>query len=187
MFHTLAWVSEILEFKNSKGSIGKRIFRCSQRSTEIALLLTNWPLTTCSWARILRQRLRLAWRGARHWCFMIKLRTLLRETFTWIYRKYANSNNNSSIFRVFVFFSRKSSGKQIVVVYWQFHSKLVLYQPEYMTQTIYVYHLLTMGVAWGFEGVHMDGQRLDLRIRKVLQSRGICSSGMLYPVFSTGY
>ena len=52
MFHTFAWVSEILELKNIKGSIGKRIFDCSQRSTEITLLLTDWPLTTCSWAGI---------------------------------------------------------------------------------------------------------------------------------------
>ena len=68
-----------------------------------------------------------------------------------------------------------------------FNQKLVLYQPEYMTQTMYVYQFLTMGVAWGFEGVHMLGQRLDLRIPKVLQTREICSSEMLYPVFSTGY
>ena len=53
------------------------------------------------------------WHGAPHWYFVIKFWTLLHETFTWIYRKYANTNNNSSIFRVFVVFSRKSSGKQI--------------------------------------------------------------------------
>ena len=35
------------------------------------------------------------------------------ETFTRIYRKYANTNNNSSICRVFVVSPRKSSGKQI--------------------------------------------------------------------------
>ena len=68
-----------------------------------------------------------------------------------------------------------------------FTQKLVLYQPEYMTQTMYVYQPLTMGVAWGFEGVHMQGQRLDLRIPKVLQTKGICSSEMLYPEFSTRY
>ena len=33
----------------------------------------------------------------------------------------------------------------------------------------------------------MHGQRLDLRIAKVLQIRGKCSSEMLSPVFSTGY
>ena len=68
-----------------------------------------------------------------------------------------------------------------------FTQKLVLYQPEYVTQTMYVYQLLTMGVAEGFEGVHMHGQRLDLRIPKVPQTRGIWSSEMLHPVFSTGY
>ena len=97
--------------KKHQGSIGKRIFDCSQRSTEIALtialLLTDWPLTTCSWARISRQHLRLAWRAAR--ILMIKFWTLLHETFTWIYRKYANTNKNSSICRIFVVFSRKSS------------------------------------------------------------------------------
>ena len=45
--------------------------------------------------------------------FMIKFWTLLHETFTWIYRKYAKTNNNTSICRVFVVFPRKSSGKQI--------------------------------------------------------------------------
>ena len=34
-------------------------------------------------------------------------------TFTWIYRKYADTINNSSICRVFVVFSRKSSGTHI--------------------------------------------------------------------------
>ena len=100
----------MLELKNIK-SIGKRIFCCSQRSTEIALLLTDWPLTTCSWARISRQHLRLAWRVAL--ILTIKFWTLLQETFTWVYRKYGNTNNNSSICRVFVVFSRKSPGKQI--------------------------------------------------------------------------
>ena len=65
--------------------------------------------------------------------------------------------------------------------------KLVLYQPDYMTQTMFVYQLLTIGVAGVFEGVHIHGQRLDLRIPKVLKTRGICSSEMLYPLFSTGY
>ena len=32
---------------------------------------------------------------------------VLRETFNWIYRKYASTNNNSSICWVFVVFSRK--------------------------------------------------------------------------------
>ena len=53
------------------------------------------------------------WHGARHGYFVIKFWTLLHETFTWIYRKYADTNNNSSICRVFVVFSRKRSGKQI--------------------------------------------------------------------------
>ena len=49
MFHTLAWVSYILEVTNIKDSVGKSIF---SQTTEIALLFKDWPLTTCFWARI---------------------------------------------------------------------------------------------------------------------------------------
>ena len=53
------------------------------------------------------------WHGARHWYFMIKFWTLLHETFNWICRKYATTNNNSNICLVFVAYSTKSSDKQI--------------------------------------------------------------------------
>ena len=35
MFHTLAWVSQILELKNIKDSIGKSIFGCYQTATRL--------------------------------------------------------------------------------------------------------------------------------------------------------
>ena len=93
-----------MEIKNIKDNIGKTIFGCSQ-TTEIALLFTDWPLTTCFWARISTETL-TSFGAARIW-------TLLHEALNWICRKYAPTNDNTSFCRVFVVFSTKSSGKLI--------------------------------------------------------------------------
>ena len=92
--------------KNTKDSIGKGIFDCFQRATEIALLFTDWPPLPPVFGLVFRRNTNAGSVPSTDTLF--KFLTLLHKTFTWIYRKYAKTNsNNSSICLVFVVFRGK--------------------------------------------------------------------------------